>query len=104
MDTIRLFRERLQQLILDRYPSIDRFYLETGFSKGHLSNILRGARNPSTVTLLKLAEVLEIEGKDFFIFPKENRRHQALKSLAQCSEAVLTRVIKILPVNKQHGD
>jgi hypothetical protein len=41
-----LFRRRLRKLILAKYPSLDRFYLETDFSKGHLSEILRGKEQP----------------------------------------------------------
>jgi len=36
--------------------SLDRFYLETDFSKGHLSEILRGKGSPSVTTLAKLAK------------------------------------------------
>jgi hypothetical protein len=33
VDEEALFRRRLQQLVLERYGSLDRFYLETDFSK-----------------------------------------------------------------------
>ena len=59
-------RRRLRQLVLEKYGSLDRFYLETGFSKGHLSQILRGQRSPSVTTLVKLARALEVEVPDFF--------------------------------------
>ncbi|WP_423968841.1 hypothetical protein [Candidatus Binatus sp.] len=36
------FRKKLRQLVLEKYGSLDRFYLETNFSKGHLSQILSG--------------------------------------------------------------
>ena len=96
MDTAALFRARLKQLILERYPSLDRFYLETDFSKGHLSETLRGVSSPSVATLIKLAQALEIEVKDFFIFPEENRRHQALALLETCSEETLKTVLGLL--------
>ena len=91
-----MFRERLKQLILERYRSLDRFYLETDFSKGHLSEILRGVSSPSVTTLIKLAEALEVEVKDFFLFPEENRRHQAIPLLETCSEEKLETVLKLL--------
>ena len=96
MDTAALFRQRLRQLILERYRSLDRFYLETDFSKGHISEILRGVSSPSVSTLIKLAQVLELEVKDFFIFPAKNRRHQALALLEVCSEETLETVLKLL--------
>ena len=66
------FRRRVRQLVLDKYGSLDRFYLETSFSKGHLSQILRGQRSPSLTTLVKLAEALEVDVGDFFV-PAERR-------------------------------
>ena len=55
------FRRRLRQVVLEKFGSLDRFYLETGFSKGHLSQILRGQRSPSLTTIVKLAKALEVE-------------------------------------------
>lgn len=68
MDVEAAFRRRLRQLIAERYRSLDRFYLESGFSKGHLGQILRGDRSPSVKTLVKLAKLLGVEVKDFFTF------------------------------------
>src|SRR5262249_13883144 len=96
MDTAALFRARLKQLILERYPSLDRFYLESGLSKGHVSEILRGVSSPSVATLIKLAQALEIELKDFFISPEANRRHQAITLLERCSDEMLEIVLKQL--------
>jgi len=96
MDTAALFRKRLKQLILERYRSLDRFYLETDFSKGHVSEILRGVSSPSVTTLIRLARVLEVEVKDFFIFPSQSRRHQALDLLGTCSEETLEKVLQPL--------
>src|SRR5213596_3211820 len=96
MDTAALFRKRLKQLILERYRSLDRFYLETDFSKGHLSEILRGVSSPSVATLIKLAQALEVEVKDFFLFPAENRRHRALALLETCSEKTLEAVLELV--------
>ena len=61
-----LFRRRLRQIVLDKYGSLDRFYLETDFSKGHLSQILRGKRSPSLMTMCRLAKVLDVRVADFF--------------------------------------
>jgi transcriptional regulator with XRE-family HTH domain len=67
MDVATLFRRRLRKLILAKYRSLDRFYLETDFSKGHLSEILRGKGSPSVNTLIKLADALDVEACDFFV-------------------------------------
>jgi len=60
------FRKRLRELVREKYGSLDRFYLETNFSKGHLSQILRGQRSPSLATIVKLARALDVEVADFF--------------------------------------
>ncbi len=60
------FRRRLRQLVREKYGSLDRFYLETSFSKGHLSQILRGVRSPSLATIVRLAKALDVEVADFF--------------------------------------
>jgi transcriptional regulator with XRE-family HTH domain len=76
MDVATLFRRRLRKLILAKYRSLDRFYLETDFSKGHLSEILRGKGSPSVNTLIKLADALDVEACDFFVFPDPERWHR----------------------------
>jgi hypothetical protein len=40
------FRQRLRQLVTEKFGSLDRFYLETGVSKGHVSQIIRGSGAP----------------------------------------------------------
>ena len=52
--------------MIQKYGSLDRFYLETDFSKGHLSQILRGKRSPSLATIVKLARALDVQVADFF--------------------------------------
>jgi hypothetical protein len=66
VDEEALFRRRLRQLVMEKYGSLDRFYLETEFSKGHLSQIIRGKRSPSLATIAKLAKVLDVKVADFF--------------------------------------
>jgi transcriptional regulator with XRE-family HTH domain len=66
VDEEALFRKNVRRIVLQRYGSLDRFYLETGFSKGHLSQILSGRRSPSLNTMAKLARVLDVRVVDFF--------------------------------------
>lgn len=66
VDEEALFRRRLRELVVEKYGSLDRFYLETDFSKGHLSQILRGQRSPSLATMAKLASALGVRVGDFF--------------------------------------
>ena len=61
-----LFRRRLREIVIQKYGSLDRFYLETDFSKGHLSQILRGKRSPALATIVRLAKVLDVPVVDFF--------------------------------------
>jgi transcriptional regulator with XRE-family HTH domain len=91
-----LFRRRLRKLILAKYRSLDRFYLETDFSKGHLSEILRGKSSPSLNTLIKLADALKIQVCDFFIFPERSERDRAVELLRAATAAKLERVVEEL--------
>lgn len=67
LDEEALFRRRLRNFVEAKYGSLDRFHLETDFSKGHLSQILRGKRSPSLTTIVKLAKALEVRVVDFFL-------------------------------------
>ena len=96
MDVAALFRRRLRKLILSKYRSLDRFYLETDFSKGHLSEILRGKGSPSVDTLIKLADALGVEVCDFFIFPERGERDQAIELLKVASPEVVRRALREL--------
>jgi len=49
-----------------------RFYLETDFSKGHLSQILNGKRSPSLATIVKLAKALDVKVADLFKSGKQD--------------------------------
>jgi transcriptional regulator with XRE-family HTH domain len=66
VDEEALFRKNVRRIVLQRYGSLDRFYLETDFSKGHLSQILSGKRSPSLSTMAKLARVLGVTVAEFF--------------------------------------
>lgn len=68
------FRKRLRQLVTERFGSLDRFYLETGFSKGHLSQIIRGDRSPSLATVERLAKALEVDPMELFRPPIRGTR------------------------------
>jgi transcriptional regulator with XRE-family HTH domain len=80
-------------LILARYRSLDRFYLETDFSKGHLSEILRGKGSPSLNTLIKLAKALDVEVCDFFIFPEKSQRDRAIELLRSATPGTIKLVL-----------
>lgn len=99
MDVAVRFRRRLKKLILAKYRSLDRFYLETDFSKGHLSEILRGKGSPSLNTLIKLAHVLNIDVGDFFVFPERGERDQAVELLRTASIETVRRVLRDLKQN-----
>lgn len=64
----------------------------TDISKGHVSEILRGVSSPSVTTLIKLAEALEVEVKDFFVFPESNKRHRVIALLETCPSETLEAI------------
>jgi transcriptional regulator with XRE-family HTH domain len=96
MDVASLFRRRLRKLIRAKYRSLDRFYLETDFSKGHLSEILRGKGSPSLNTLIKLAKALEVEICDFFIFPEKSEVDRVIELLRSAPPETARRVLRDL--------
>ncbi len=93
MDVPAQFRRRVEKLILSRYRSLDRFYLETGFSKGHASEILRGKGSPSLNTIVKLADALEVEVCELFIFPDRSERDALLERLLQTKVEKIRRML-----------
>jgi transcriptional regulator with XRE-family HTH domain len=73
VDDEALFRKNLRRIVLQKYGSLDRFYLETDFSKGHLSQILTGKRSPSLSTMAKLGRILDVRVGDFFSVSNSGR-------------------------------
>jgi transcriptional regulator with XRE-family HTH domain len=96
MNVAAQFRKRLRQLIQEKYRSLDQFYLETDFSKGHLSEILRGKGSPSVDTLLKLARSLDVEVSDFFVFPERSDRDRIIELLRSASPDRIRRALEEL--------
>jgi transcriptional regulator with XRE-family HTH domain len=96
VDLEGLFRRRLKQLIRRKYRSLDRFYLETDFSKGHLSEILRGKGSPTVSTLTKLAKALDVEVNELFVFPERGLRDRAIELVHVAKPELVRRVIQLL--------
>ena len=96
MDVAILFRRRVRKLILSKYRSLDRLYLETDFSKGHISEILRGKGSPSVKTLIRLAKVLDVEVCDFFVFPERGERDRAIELLRSAKPEMVRQVLREL--------
>ncbi len=91
-----MFRRRLRELIQRKYRSLDRFYLETDFSKGHLSNILRGKGSPTVTTVAKLAKALDVEIYEFFVFPERNARARVIDQLAGARPDTVRHLLQVL--------
>lgn len=105
MDVEAAFRRRLRQLIREKFRSLDRFYLETGLSKGHLSEILRGRGSrgkvsTSVATLARLAKLLDDEVRDFFVFPERGARDHAADLLRSASPEAVRQVVRMLGKQK----
>ena len=96
MDLEEAFRRRLKQLIERKYRSLDRFYLETDFSKGHLSEILRGKGSPTVATLAKLAAALDVDVRDLFTFPERGARDRAIELISAAKPDTVRRILRDL--------
>ena len=90
-----LFRRRVRSLIQEKYRSLDRFYLETGFSKGHLSEILRGKGSPTVATLVKIAAALDVDVRDLFVFPDRSLRDKAFERIRNEDANTIKRVLRM---------
>ncbi len=60
--------ERIRTLREMRGLTMEKLAYESGISKGGLSEIERGMKEPRISTLVKICETLEISMKDFFDF------------------------------------
>jgi transcriptional regulator with XRE-family HTH domain len=96
MNVAAQFRKRLRQLIGEKYRSLDQFYLETDFSKGQISEILRGKGSPSVDTLIKLAKSLDVDVSDFFVFPERSDRDRVIELLRSASSDEIRRALEEL--------
>jgi transcriptional regulator with XRE-family HTH domain len=83
-------------MVLSKYQSLDRYYLVTDFSKGHISEILRGKGSPSVNTLIKLADALAVDVCGFFIFREKSERDRAVELLRDAPAETLHRLIRDL--------
>ena len=62
--------ERIIFLREERKLTMEKLAYESGISKGGLSEIERGMKEPRLSTLLKICETLDISIKEFFNFDK----------------------------------
>ena len=96
MDLEGLFRRRLKQLIERKYRSLDRFYLETGLSKGHVSEVLRGKGSPTLATVAKITKALEVDVGELFLQPEKSSRDRAIELVLTAKPETVRRVIRLL--------
>ena len=58
------------------------------------SEILRGKGSPTVNTLIKLAEALDVEVCDFFIFAEQNDRARAVELIRNASPETIRRILR----------
>ncbi len=68
-----VFRRRLRQLVKQRYGSIDRMYLETDVSKGHIADLIRGKYSPTLTTVDRFAKALDVDPLDLLSEGREKK-------------------------------
>lgn len=61
MDMRRLVGENVKRLRLEQGLTQEQFAEKSGFSQQYLSDLERGRRNPTVVTLWELAQALGVE-------------------------------------------
>ncbi len=59
------FGKKLRQIRLEKGISQEALALDIGFDRTYISLLERGKRNPSLITLSRIAEYLQVSVKDF---------------------------------------
>lgn len=63
--TIKHIRENIRQKILDAgYATIEKFAYENGLTKSTITRAINGSRNPRLITLIEIANGLDIKLSD----------------------------------------
>lgn len=62
----KIISNRIKQLRLQKGLTLEKLAYQSGISKGGLSEIERGMKEPRLYTILKICNCLEMELKDFF--------------------------------------
>ncbi|WP_158916059.1 helix-turn-helix domain-containing protein [Caulobacter sp. S45] len=71
MDMRRLVGRNVKRFRLDRGLTQEQFAVRSGFSQQYLSDLERGQRNPTVVTLYELAQALDTTPVDLIIPDEE---------------------------------
>lgn len=64
----KIICNRIQQLQVENNLNIEQLAYQSGISKGGLSEILRGMKEPSNSTIVKICIALNISMQEFFDF------------------------------------
>ena len=101
MKELKLFGMRIKELRTSRKLSQERLAEKAGISSKYLSRIEMGQHFPSIDILTKLANVLNVELKDFFEFAHKAKNARELKRslndlLNEANEEKLRLVVKVL--------
>jgi transcriptional regulator with XRE-family HTH domain len=95
-----LFGKRMKELRNDRGLSQNELAAKSGISSKYLSRIEVGLHFPSIDTLIKLAEALNVELKDFFEFSHKVSSNKELREtlqglLGEADEDKLRLLVKV---------
>ena len=83
---------RIRELRQQAGLTQEKLAYESGFSKGHLSNIEKGLVRPTIETLRVLAEGLEVLPLDVLTFPDEDERQRLIDQTRSMSNAEIRRL------------
>lgn len=67
-DLSKIICNRIRQLLVENNLNPEQLAYQSGISKGGLSEILRGLKEPSNYTIVKICIALNISMKEFFDF------------------------------------
>jgi len=74
MDMRRLVGRNVRRLRLARGLTQEQFAERSGYSQQYISDLERGRRNPTVVTLFELSQVLAVEPSELIMRDEEAKR------------------------------
>jgi hypothetical protein len=86
------FARRLLELTNEKYGSVEKFLLETTFPRKVVSGILRGRGDLRLAMLAKLADSLDVDLWDLFVFPVRGPRDQIIDLVRKADAKTLRQI------------
>jgi transcriptional regulator with XRE-family HTH domain len=85
---------RIRELRVGLALTQEKLAYEADLSKGHVSGIEKGLVSPTMATLVKIAERLDVDLLDLFVFPAESPRQRLVDLSRSMKAGTVQRLIR----------